>query len=862
MALAYLFEPTTQFQARTGANLTAGFLKVFYTQTDDAAPTYSDFAATPNEEEIVLDADGRAVVIVDDTKTYRLEVYNRNSGLLFTIDPITAMGGGGGGSMVYRVISTDGTVAVETTTSGGITYYDLSTAFTNVASNWGFRGAQIDSLDGSNDWQELPTVSTMGNVPYSFGWKATKDTAYDFAASVVNRERLIVQSSDDHKRDKLLREVIRTIVIRTSGDSYGESVCSVVSEDQKVDAKLYARCAEALTGTLVGRVFYNEECDGIIGGGDSNYTAGEFVEITPANVINVTGVQPQSAMSSYVQQSAFENCCTAMSGYVSSLSSQVSSLETSVTAISSTVSGLTGTYVEISSISGYSSIWNSASAVSGKLDESAFTAYTSTAQGFTGVTTDSTLTGNGTSGSALGVNRMELVFDSSMSTSISGGSAIVGVNSAIMSGKLDNSASSTWYPYTGNPSGFLTAHQELTGYVEKSSISAKSSTWNSASAISAVIPWSALSGDGTSITGISGSAIGGGATGDYVEKSATEVTIGDSNTAVNTALAQGSANSARQLSFVQGWRNSAWLCSMAQGGTNLASSWSMAQGSQNTAILDSLAQGNYNSAEDHSFAQGARISASGSSMAQGYLNSAFNVSFAQGKYLSAVNTAAVFGINNLRGNGDTATGDSAAFVIGDGWLSSTGRHDLMVVTKNGEITMFSSTADTTGTGIMSSIRAISAAVTGGGGGATGDYVEKSATEVAIGSANSASATAMAQGVQNIAETRSFAQGYNNKALSRSFAQGAANSASSYSFAQGFANSALSRSVAQGYYLSAKNTATAFGQYNLRGDGDTSTGNSAAFVIGDGTDVLERHDLMLVTKNGEITMFSSTADTES
>ena len=46
-----------------------------------------------------------------------------------------------------------------------------------------------------------------------------------------------------------------------------------------------------------------------------------------------------------------------------------------------------------------------------------------------------------------------------------------------LSGKLDNSASSTWYP-TGNPSGFLTAHQSLAGYVPKSSISSQSSVWN------------------------------------------------------------------------------------------------------------------------------------------------------------------------------------------------------------------------------------------------------------------------------------------------------------------------------------------------------------------------------------------------
>jgi hypothetical protein len=47
-----------------------------------------------------------------------------------------------------------------------------------------------------------------------------------------------------------------------------------------------------------------------------------------------------------------------------------------------------------------------------------------------------------------------------------------------LSGKLDNSASSTWYPKTGNPSGFLTAHQSLSGYTPKSAISSQSAVWN------------------------------------------------------------------------------------------------------------------------------------------------------------------------------------------------------------------------------------------------------------------------------------------------------------------------------------------------------------------------------------------------
>lgn len=888
MAVTYLrlFDPTQQFQLKNGAINVAGLLKVKLEGTDDYAPVF-DEDGTQLAQPVILDNNGRSKgLFVDASKVYWLEVDDRDGYELFAIRKMAPCGGGSGSALgsTFEVVSSDGTVSVERYDDGGITYFDLSTALTNQAATWGATFATANAVSGDDNWEMLPVVTSAGTSQWNNGWTASKDCVADLAASL----EMDGDSSAISTVDVMCVFSVDGVGVSTEysqldpSESRGKvsfEYKGSLLEGQVVDCRIFVKSVEAMAPALVAKSYFNEECDGIIGGGEGGgeYSAGSYVEITENRVINVTGLQPQSAMgsyveksaisaqssqwndvssripwsalsgdgtkitgisssaiggtdysageyvsitgdtisvtglqpvsamSSYVEKTAFDACCTAMSGYVSSLSSQVSS-------ISSTVSGLTGTYVEISSISGYSSIWNSASAVPNKLDESAFTAYTSTAREFTGVTTDSTLTGNGMPGSALGVNRMELVFDSSMNTSVSGNSAIVGVGTAITSGFIPTSESGAFQP-SGNyvsssdmsgyiptsesanyvltsqsgafqPSGNYVSSSDMSGYVDASSISAASSVWNSASAISSLIPWSSLEGDGTSITAISGSAIGGGgtggktysgiapvivdndadtislssrelvfssplsavdsgnsaivsidlsayalssdvsgvidtvstnsaswgggATGDYVDKSAMEVTIGDANTAVETAFAQGSANSAQRFAFVQGRKHSAWLCSMAQGSKNLASSWSMAQGVESTAILDSLAQGTWNSAEDNSFAQGGRNSASGSSMAQGYYNSAFNLSFAQGRYLSAINMAAVFGTNNLRGDGDTATGDSAAFVIGDGWLSSTGRHDLMVVTKNGEITMFSSTADTTGTGIMSSLRHISA----------------------------------------------------------------------------------------------------------------------------------------------------------
>lgn len=96
MALAYLFDPNNQFQDRNGVNNVVGFLRVYYEGTDDRATTYKNFIGTLNPADIPIDNDGRAIVIVEDEKKYRLEVYARNGNLMWTQHPLCALVGGGG----------------------------------------------------------------------------------------------------------------------------------------------------------------------------------------------------------------------------------------------------------------------------------------------------------------------------------------------------------------------------------------------------------------------------------------------------------------------------------------------------------------------------------------------------------------------------------------------------------------------------------------------------------------------------------------------------------------------------------------------------------------------------------------------
>ena len=130
MAIQYapLFALETQFQTKDGRNNTGGWLKVFLAATDDPATTYSDYNGTRNPEKIVLDDDGRALVICDKSKAYRLEVYSIDGTLLWTEEPVYCSGTGGGGISITRVVSTDGSISIDKNVAGSTTTYDIGLA--------------------------------------------------------------------------------------------------------------------------------------------------------------------------------------------------------------------------------------------------------------------------------------------------------------------------------------------------------------------------------------------------------------------------------------------------------------------------------------------------------------------------------------------------------------------------------------------------------------------------------------------------------------------------------------------------------------------------------------------------------------
>lgn len=85
MALLRLFDPTTQFQTKSGALNVAGKLRIYVENTDDQAEVFGDDGSLLPQP-LILDNNGRARgLFVYSGRSYRLEVYDRNDSLLFTI---------------------------------------------------------------------------------------------------------------------------------------------------------------------------------------------------------------------------------------------------------------------------------------------------------------------------------------------------------------------------------------------------------------------------------------------------------------------------------------------------------------------------------------------------------------------------------------------------------------------------------------------------------------------------------------------------------------------------------------------------------------------------------------------------------
>ena len=184
-----------------------------------------------------------------------------------------------------------------------------------------------------------------------------------------------------------------------------------------------------------------------------------------------------SALSSKVDKSAFDTCCNEVKSAISG------KLDTSAFESYTATATLTGDYLENSSFNIYSASANSAfvhtADMSGyqtklewgydgqnnitSVDGSAFKAGGADYSGIDPIHVDNTAR-------TIFVDHTGLSIDETMTAFPSGSDIVIGVNQDILSGKMDATASSNFYP-SDNPSGFISS-VDLTPYQPTSSMTA------------------------------------------------------------------------------------------------------------------------------------------------------------------------------------------------------------------------------------------------------------------------------------------------------------------------------------------------------------------------------------------------------
>lgn len=568
---ARLYPDTTQLQAKDGHNLTAGWVEVYLAGTDDPAVTYADFNGTRNPQRIVVDDNGRFCAIVDKSKAYRVEVYDAEGMLQWTTEPVWCTGNAGAGMSVTKVVSTDGSIAVEENIDGSERTYDISIAPSN--SDEFLEWIKCSEEDCGSTWYPVYQAGTM-ETEAGAGIKVHTGQLYHFTntfyvdpnGSGVNYDTFKVMmycndeivdvrdfDIDSSLNDSVMCEFSTDLIPEADGFVYYKltipGTCEVTAEVQchRIYSGINAvpdTCAtkewvqETFDYNMSGKISYSAlEYNGsgyisgisgsaIAGGLDSATVSAIASSYAESAISSISGWSGDfSSISSKVDQSAFDQCCdevhsalddkldksasgmfqpsSEMSAYV-----PFSGLEHDnggkITAISG--SGLKG-----HEYTGVNPVWvdNTEDKVGVyhrtlAVDET-MTAYDSGDSAVIGVNTailsgyaqassleDYQLKSAMTAYASVGYvdsgmsGKLDVTASSLFLTSLPADLATTGDVASAVSGKLDNSASGEWYPKTGNPSGFLTAHQSLAGYATEqyvdSSVSGKldSTAYNSA----------------------------------------------------------------------------------------------------------------------------------------------------------------------------------------------------------------------------------------------------------------------------------------------------------------------------------------------------------------------------------------------
>ena len=307
LSLAYLLDPAFQLINTNGKPLTGGWIECYIHGTRNKYYCYSDWNGNLHPFQIPLDSLGANIVLAEPSQSYDIYVYNKFGSLVMSRYNVMPGKGGSGSALSMsdsqHWLGQDGPLSENLDPT--IEYNILSLPTTPD-----YNGAFIERIENGNcmyltagiylincviDYRQDPTDlrNTIDEVKvYTGNANGDEDQAF-----------ILDETGPDSSTDRHCLKLTFIRKVLSQGETSTVDCSNVLFFAPSNDVKW----KNARIQTL--QIVKLQMPHGAIGTGD--YTAGQYVQITDTNVINVTGLQPAGnyATEEYVQEavSGLEN---------------------------------------------------------------------------------------------------------------------------------------------------------------------------------------------------------------------------------------------------------------------------------------------------------------------------------------------------------------------------------------------------------------------------------------------------------------------------------------------------------------------------------------------------------------------------
>lgn len=479
--LAYLLDPLFQIENVNGKPLVGGYIEVYYAGTNEKYITYQNFDFTQNPFKIPLGSDGRAVVLAQTEQAYDVYVRDSFGNLVFSRLNI-APGGAGGVAFGMTKVNHDDTLTgngTQLSPLGVSPLTNLAVDETMTAYEATVEGKDSLVLGVNGEWfsSAISGISNdfVTNETFSACCSAVKgglDNKVDLSAlnnyytKTETWNTFLPRSGFDLSNYYTTAQTYNIYEIEDRLDGKQNKLTFGYDENSAISSINYSALAGS-QGELVPWISGTKHI-----AETQLMTDNMLIQVLSSfdlsgnknHCINVKGgmyrFPNQWEIASSVQNTNWFMEKSAMSGYF-----PTSSFNTFIeNGFNPNINAL---YSSASNLT-YSANW----LINNKLDISAFSSWSANLD-LSGDYIPTSASGSfyPMTGNPSGFLTQHQDLSDYATTSV------VNNISSYLSGEIDNkldkSESGNYYPMTGNPSGFLTSHQDLSDYYKKTETSSK-----------------------------------------------------------------------------------------------------------------------------------------------------------------------------------------------------------------------------------------------------------------------------------------------------------------------------------------------------------------------------------------------------